>query len=214
MVRYSPELQLQPELISLVLNFFVGKSGIRSLEPKVQLRAWYLFARLLVRVQKNIVPISDQILTTFTDLLEIRVPVAVETQLDAIESDSESESEHDVFFDNQLYLFQSAGLLIALTQTPNCKIGHTLLQSLQVTITDRLPAELDQLSIQIVHHCIMAIGDIAKGLDSAAEVSSNVRQEVGNRLLYPAAETILNSLKVLEDSSLIREAVRTLSLSS
>src|SRR5271154_4267232 len=153
MVRYSPELQLQPELISLVLNFFVGKSGIRSLEPKVQLRAWYLFARLLVRVQKNIVPISDQILTTFTDLLEIRVPVAVETQLDAIESDSESESEHDVFFDNQLYLFQSAGLLIALTQTPNCKIGHTLLQSLQVTITDRLPAELDQLSIQIVHHC-------------------------------------------------------------
>jgi exportin-T len=209
MVRYTVELHLQPELISSVLNFFVGASGIHCLEPRVQLRAWYLFARLLVRVQKNIVPISEQILTAFTDLLEIRVPVAIETKQDAIDSDSDNGTEHNLLFDNQLYLFQSAGLLIALSQSPNSEVGRALLRSLEVTMTDHLGARSDLLSVQVVHHCIMAIGDIAKGIDSASDISSSACQQASTRLLRPATETILNALRVLEDSTLIREAVRT-----
>ena len=212
-VRYSAEIQLQSNIIPAILEFFVGPSGIHSAEPRVQFRAWYLFDRFLNKLQKDIVSISEQILTAFGDLLVIRAPVASASAIETPDSDSETESERDVLFDNQLYLFQSAGLLTALSQTSNFELGQALIQALQSTIKDHLTGALpDQQGVHYVHHAIMAIGNVAKGFDGAVEISSITRQQTGTKLFSPAAETVLKALSLYEDSSQIRDAVTLISL--
>ena len=209
MVRYSTELQLQPELIPVVLEFFVGPFGIHSSEAQVQLRAWYLFERLLVKMQNNITSMSEQILAAFTDLLQINVTSSSISTFQTVDSDSETDSEHDVVFDNQLYLFQSAGLLIASMHTTDFKAGENVLQSLIKIINERLQlTHSDQAVVLKIHHTIMAIGDIAKGFDSANDGPTLSRQQIGNRLFTPASETILKALATFEESSHIRDAVR------
>jgi exportin-T len=208
-VRFSAELQLQASLIPAVLEFFVGRAGIHSEEPRVQLRAWYLFDRLLGKLQKDVAPIADQLLATFTDLLPIRVTIASPHSSQSDDSDSESDSEaQDTLFDSQLYLFQSAGLLVAVTESAS-EMGQVLLQSLTSSINERLQAgSFNQYAILYIHHCIMAIGDYAKGIENANEVPSNTRQQIGTRLFSPAAETILAALTNCNESSQVRDAVR------
>lgn len=210
-VRYSSELQLQPDLIHPVLEFFVGPYGIHSDEPQVQLRAWYLFERLLVKMQSNVGPMSAQILAAFTDLLQINIAPTSKSSFQTADSDSDSESEQDVVFDNQLYLFQSAGLLIAFMHGTNLKAGEDLVESLITNINAHLEvASPDQAVVLNIHHTIMAIGDVAKGFDSANDAPGLSRQQIGNRLFTPASETILKALARFEDSGLIRDAVNPL----
>jgi exportin-T len=202
MVRYSTELQLQPSLLSPVLEFFVGPSGIHSTEAHVQLRAWYLFERFLIKIQGNISAMAEQLLSAFMDLLQIDVTAP---SISTADSDSESNSEQDLVFDNQLFLFQSAGLLIASLQSTNFKAGEVLLRSLNANIDARVrsPAQ-DSMTILIVHHNIMAIGDIAKGFDNSVIQS---RRQFGHRLFSSANETILTALMRFQDSSSVRDAV-------
>lgn len=214
-VRYSSQLQLRSDLIPPVLEFFVGAMGIQSNEARVQLRSWYLFERYLVKVQRNIAPMSDQILVAFTDLLQIRITTSSNPPIQAPDSDSDNESEHDVFFDSQLYLFQAAGLLIALMDPTKLEVAEALLQSLIANINEQTRlATSDQTLVVNIHHTIMAIGDIAKGYDGADDGSTMSRQSVGNRLFAPASEVILEALANFEDSSLIRDAVNPLIPSS
>jgi len=184
-----------------VLEFFVGPSGIHSTEAHVQLRAWYLFERLLIKIQDNVAPMAEQVLNAFVDLLQIDVPVSIS----AADTDSESNSEHDVVFDNQLFLFQSAGLLVASLQSTNFKAGEGLLQCLNTNIESRVQQQAqDSMTILIVHHIIMAIGDVAKGFDDSMIQS---RRQFGPRLFSSATETILRALLRFQDSSSIRDAV-------
>jgi exportin-T len=203
MVRYSAELQLQPSLLSPVLEFFVGPSGIHSTETHVQLRAWYLFERLLIKIQDKVSPMAEQVLGAFINLLQIDVTAS---SISTADSDSESTSEQDVVFDNQLFLFQSAGLLIASLQSTNFKAADGLLQSLTGTIDARVQLQAqDPVTILTVHHNIMALGDIAKGFDNSAIQS---RRQFGHRLFSLPSDSILRALVTFQDSSSVRDAVR------
>jgi len=207
-VRYSSQLQLRSDLIPPVLEFFVGTMGIHSNEARVQLRSWYLFERYLVKVQSHIAAMSDQILVAFTDLLQIRVMPASLPTNQAPDTDSDTESEHDVFFDSQLYLFQAAGLLIALMNATKLDVAEALMRSLIVNINEKTRlAAADQTLVVNIHHTVMAIGDIAKGYDGAGDGSTMPRESVGNRLFAPASQVILEALANFEDSSFIRDAV-------
>jgi exportin-T len=205
-VRYSTVLVVQPDLIPPVLEFFVGHSGIHSSEARVQLRAWYLFSRLIGKIQKHAAPMSEQIIGAFTDLLEIRVKPALESG----DTDSDTDSEQqDAFFDSQLYLFQSAGLLIASSRNNNLAVGQALLQSLTANIDECIQAATaNQAVILNVHHSIMAIGDIAKGFEGASDITASTRQGAGTQLFTAPSETILKGLERLEESVSIRDAVR------
>lgn len=211
-VRYSTELLLRADLIPILLEFFVGPLGIHSTESQVQLRAWYLFERFLNKLLHQIAPtstrlLSTQLLASFTDLLTIRINSA-ETTDENIDTDSDTESAHDLFFDSQLYLFQAAGLLIGSTQSSELEVGEALLESLTANICGYLQgANQDQSTILKIHHTIMAIGDIAKGLDGAVHVSVSARQQIGAHLFSTATEVILRTVEGLEDSSSIRDAV-------
>jgi exportin-T len=207
-VRYSVEVQHQPNLIPPILEFFVSRYGIHSPEPNVQLRAWYLFGRLLSKFQKDISPISEQIMTTFTDLLVIQQPAELRTSIESVDSDSENESGRDIFFYNQLYLYQSAGLLTALAEHTNSEIFQALIEGLEGTINENMRSErLDQQGVHYVHHSIMALGDIAKGFDSVGEVSSEAHRQRGIELFYPVSETVLKATSTYQDFGQIRDAV-------
>jgi exportin-T len=208
-VRYSAELLLQPELIPSVLEFFVGFTGIHSVEQHVRFRAWYLFNRLLRKMQGHLVSISEQILAAFSDLLQIRVTETSTAPNPLGDGDSDSDSEQqDALFDSQVYLFQSAGLLIASTQSSNFEVGQALLRSLSNNIQERVQASsIDPSGLLYVHHTVMAVGDIAKGFDEANEIPPPAREQAVNVLFIPATETILKALTRFEDSNLIRDAV-------
>jgi exportin-T len=205
-LRYSTVLELRRDLIPPVLEFFAGSSGIHSSEARVQLRAWYLFSRLLGRIHKHLASMSEQIISSFLHLLEIRLKPSVPLLVG--DSDSDSDSEQDVFFESQLYLFQCAGLLVASTQSNDLEVGHALLRSLCGNIDEPLTVAMpDHSAILRVHHSIMAIGEIAKGYDSAGEMTVSARQDATIRLFTGPTETILEGLERLEESLLIRDAV-------
>lgn len=206
-VRYSSELLLLPDLIPPVLEVFVGPLGIHNTDAQAQFRSWYLFERLLQKTQNHIAPMSDQVLASFTDLLQINVSLDSNSAFETPGSDSENDSEQDVFFDNQLYLFQSAGLLIALSCSSNFKAGEMLLHSLTANINSQLEiASPDQSLILNVHHTIMALGDIAKGFDNAVMCMAT-HQRDKNRIFLPTSEIILKALTRFEESVAIRDAV-------
>jgi exportin-T len=202
-VRYSTELQLKMDFNPPVLEFFVGPYGIRSKEPTVQLRSWYLFERLLVKIHPYISSMVEQVLLSFMDLLVIHI-TPKNAMFQSQDSDSDNESEQDVVFDSQLYLYQSAGLLIACMS--KLDVAETLLQSLISNIKSRFQiVNPDQLVIMNIHHTIMAIGDIAKGFDSA---SRNSGEQLGTRIFGPAAETINEALERFEEYNIVRDATR------
>jgi len=119
------------------------------------LRAWYLFERFLGKLDAvHLTPLSSQLLASFTDLLPIRV--TIKSGGGVVDSDSESESETDLVFDNQLYLFQAAGLLMA--RGANLQVGEALIQELCNGITERLtvvPSAVDQELLGYIHHSMM-----------------------------------------------------------
>jgi hypothetical protein len=145
---------------------------------------------------------AEQVLGAFIDLLQIDV---AESSISTADSDSESSSEQDVVFDNQLFLFQSAGLLIASLQSTNFKAADGLLQSLIGNIDARVQLQAqDPVTILTVHHNIMALGDIAKGFDNSVIQS---RRQFGHRLFLLASDSILRALVTFQDSSSVRDAV-------
>jgi exportin-T len=209
-VRYAAELRLQADLIPRVLEFFAGPLGIHSNETQVQLRSWYLFERLLGKLQINVGTMLEQILSALTDLLQIHVS-STSAMLESSDTDSESDSEHDVFFDSQLYLFQLVGLLIASMETSDLAIRQAVLVSLNANINQLVQnPSPDQPVVLSIHHTIMAIGNVAKGYDGASAVSVLPRQEIGHRLFAPSTDMILKALTRFEDSAPIRDAVNNL----
>lgn len=211
-VRYAVEMQSEPDtLIPTILQVFVGHLGIHARESQVQLRAWYLFERFLGKLDAvHLTPLSSQLLASFTDLLRIRV--TIKSGGGVVDSDSESESETDLVFDNQLYLFQVAGLLMA--RGANLQVGEALIQELCNGITERLaviPSVVDQELLGYIHHSIMAIGDVAKGFEGGTPSQEGSVQQVGTQLFAPASEVILKALERFEDSSYVRDAVCPLS---
>lgn len=180
-VRYVDILHARKELIDPILTAFVGERGIHNQSLNVKARNFYLFQRftLLARrfIPTNFVP---KLLESITDLLVLSVEVL---PLEQGDEDVLIKSVNTVgLFQYQLNLYEAIGCILAkLSEIPTDQVNYLnqIIQPLLASIQQSLQSSPDRVeNILNVHHTILAIGHLAKGLPepSLIQQSSSLDQ--------------------------------------
>jgi exportin-T len=193
-------------------------SGLHNPSSSVRARVFYLFHRFIKEARNEISSdLAGTLLESIRDLLPIEVDIP---ELENPEQqDLLTEAiKNPGLFDSQLYLFETAGVLISLFWR-STEQSASLLLSIVKPLMSELSVNLQAvetsreiLPILKVHHGIMALGNVAKGFpDFPAPVPDgyilpplDVFREI--------AQAILVSLEALNAIKGIRDAVGSISI--
>ncbi|KAK9453788.1 armadillo-type protein [Dipodascopsis uninucleata] len=206
-VKNNKFFETNQQLIPRVLEIFVSRVGIHSTYLQVQVRSWYLFYRFIKSCKILIGDIAETALNAYGDLLIIKAEVAPEKSDGDSEFSAEGPSESGIF-ETRLYLFEVAGILISIDRVSDEKQINILQSILSPIFRDMenslyRASEDPQQALQI-HHDIMAIGTVARGIvDGGKPITEAVRSE-----FLMASRAILVSLETLSKLEIIREASR------
>ncbi|CEP63156.1 Ran GTPase-binding protein LOS1 LALA0_S07e03664g [Lachancea lanzarotensis] len=207
-VRHHLFLQASSKDEITLLNTFCSELGMFSSKERVRLRTWYLFTRFVKLTKPKLAaePLS-QLLIKISQLLVIK---AVET--------TQQSPEHNVTFNNQLYLFDGVGMLIGASSdsTYNLLDGVLvpLFSSLESCISDQTKSSN---GVMQAHHVLMAIGTVARGIHSGLVPDNQVNStEVASKFFSRAlvekfsnvAEVILVTFSYFNKHEVIRDATR------
>lgn len=196
------------DLVNSILNYFLT-FGLYNSNEKVQLRCWYLFFRFT----KLIKPVFDdelilKLITNLSnDLLVIKAELPMKDEDDEIVEVSSK-------FDNQLYLFESLGLLISLINNDKIMLKlklfdiviNPIFSDLEKIIKLLQSSEQQQLVLQ-AHHSLMAIGTIARGFEYDSQPNKKYPDEIILKF-NNVAEVVLFTLESLSKYEIIRDAAR------
>ncbi|CAJ0829023.1 14246_t:CDS:10 [Entrophospora sp. SA101] len=207
-VRYYQFFEVQPEYIPIVLEAFIDTRGLHSINLQIRSRSWYLFYKFVKSLKSKMSNYVETVLSSIQDLLIIQLDPAITDA--AGEILLAKEEAMDNTFTNQLYLFETVGILITIDSVPI----ETQMEYLKA-IVGPLLAELQQnletgskdvRTIIQIHHLMMAIGSIAKGFP---EASKGVAQTVPwIDFMKQTTEAILVVLKTLSNFEIIRDSAR------
>lgn len=103
-VRYDKFFSVEPQHIPNVLMAFLDQRGLRHNSPKVRSRVAYLFSRFIKTLHKHMNTFIEDILTRIQDLLALAPP---ENGFPAL-----------LTSDDQLFMFETAGILIVNGESP------------------------------------------------------------------------------------------------
>ncbi len=187
--------------------------GLHSSSSRLRARIFYLFNKFIKETRAEIpLAIAGELLERIRDLLVIQVELP---QLETPESDLLTEAlKLPADFDKQVYLFETAGMLLSLYfKTPDQQ--RPLLLSIVKPMLDELSASLQAvkgpdnvLAIVKVHHIIIALGNVARGFpDFPAPVPEGYILPPVD-IFTEIAKAILVSVEALNSFRPIREAVR------
>lgn len=192
--------------------------GLHSGSSKARARIFYLFNKFIKEAKGEIPPsIAGELLEGFRDLLTVQVEMP---QLEDPTQDLLTEAlKLPADFDKQVYLFETAGLLMSLYYR-NPEQQRPLLLSIIQPLLDDLSKNLQAakanpgnvLAVVKVHHIVIALGNVARGFpDFPSPVPEgyilppvDIFTEIG--------QAILVSLEALNTFRPIREAVSTLTI--
>ncbi|WBW71081.1 karyopherin/importin-beta family nuclear import receptor Los1 [Schizosaccharomyces osmophilus] len=204
LVRYSGFFEYQPSAIGPIMEYFVGPTGIHNSNERVRVRAWYLFYRFVRSVTKYVATYAESSLALLGDLLNIDVQPS--TDIDSPEPTLNS-SIRNSSFNSQLYLFETAGILIssgALPREEQVLFCDSLIDALLYKANSALSSNASSLESIISVYCsLMAIGNFAKGFP--ARDSQEIAWLSTFNKASDAIFSILNTMGFSED---IRSAVR------
>ncbi|ODQ51343.1 Xpo1-domain-containing protein [Saitoella complicata NRRL Y-17804] len=208
-VRYVSFFQLQSAFVPKVLEIFIGPKGLHNENVQVRTRAWYLFYRFVKSLKNNLGNIAEVALTAMGDLLVVTAELPSE-DLEAENEMSADAATSGGSFESQLYLFESAGLLISDQSVPaeqQLAVARKLLAPLFADIQQRLAgSKTDQLNVLQVHHDIMAIGTFCKGFPETMK-GEPATAEWATAFLE-ATEVILVALQTFNTVEIVRDASR------
>ncbi|ODV82064.1 Xpo1-domain-containing protein [Suhomyces tanzawaensis NRRL Y-17324] len=192
-----------PVIIKLI-NIFTSQIGLLNQVEKVRLRSWYLFFRFIKLTKPTLTDEAfiESILIKLQPLLVIKAELPVKD-----EDDNLIEEEN---FSNQLYLFESIGLLISLIPNDllNSKlklidlIFQPLFSNLEACIKNSDHHNQPLITLQ-VHHSLMAIGTFVRGFEDSSQIHDEVINKINN-----ASQVVVISLENFPKSEIIREAAR------
>lgn len=103
-VRYDKFFIVEPQHIPNVLMAFLDQRGLRHNSPKVRSRVAYLFSRFIKTLHKHMNTFIEDILSRIQDLLALAPP---ENGFPAL-----------LTSDDQLFMFETAGILIVNGESP------------------------------------------------------------------------------------------------
>lgn len=195
------------ELVAKILQLF-SDYGLFSAVESVRLRTWYLFFRFVNATKpKTNEFMLESMLIKFQPLLVIKAELPTR-------DDDDDLIEHGNF-NNQLYLFEALGMLVAMTDS--CEVSaksvdilfQPLFSSLETCISRDDKAVNPLIPLQ-AHHSLMAIATIVKGLDTQAPGKSEslknnqtLVSKIGN-----AAQVVVITLENFNKSETVRDASR------
>jgi exportin-T len=194
------------ELTNHILGLFTSL-GLYNANEKVQMRCWYLFFRFakLTKPELN-AEVIQQLVSDMSQSL-----LVIEAELPTKDDDSEY-VETSSKFDNQLYLFETLGLLISLYDNNKIQLKLKLIDTLLSPIFTNLQGIIassprDPKTVLEAHHLLMAIGTIARGFEYDTAPNKVYAPEVTERF-NSTAEVVLVTLENLSSFETIRDAAR------
>uniref|UniRef100_A0A673G482 Exportin-T n=1 Tax=Sinocyclocheilus rhinocerous TaxID=307959 RepID=A0A673G482_9TELE len=145
-VRYDKFFLVEPQHIPSVLMAFLDHRGLRHSSPKVRSRVAYLFSRFIKTLHKHMNAFIEDILSRIQDLLELAPP---ENGFLALLSS-----------DDQLFVFETAGVLIVNGESP-AERKQALMRSLLTPLMEafhmllaKLPQEADEERQAVLADCL------------------------------------------------------------
>ncbi|KAH3683018.1 hypothetical protein WICPIJ_006022 [Wickerhamomyces pijperi] len=212
-VRHYNFLNANTDKVGLanhILGLFNTNVGLYNKDEKTRYRCWYLFFRF-VKLTKPV--LSEDVITRLVNDMFVNRLLYVEAELPIKDEDSET-IEYSSKFDNQLYLFESLGLLISLVPNEQMALKTKLLDTLLNPIFGELQkiisssnASQDQQLVLQAHHLLMSIGTIARGFEYDTVPNKKYPPEIIERFSN-TSEVVLVTLENLSTNEIIRDASR------
>lgn len=225
-------------LTNNILEVINSKYGLFNEHSKVQKRCFYLFSRFIKLTKPVLEPsiLSNLIGALSQSLLAVKAQVSPENKT-ALQQDSgfdedDKELTEDSYFESQLYLFETIGLLIALCANKGrgasggldesianmidiilSPLFNDLKQCMDLFPSVQFPLDKQQVILQ-AHHCLTAIGTFARGFEYN-NPNSNVNvaaEHVQNKTVVSkfenASEVVLVILENFKQFKTIRDSAR------
>lgn len=192
------------EVLMKVLNIFVSNFGVFSDNEKVKYRSWYLFYRFIKMTKPSIDDyVTHSLIQTLLPLLEQNVEI-ISNKNKTLESIDLNLIEENGSFENQLYLFESIGLLITLMKDQDQKITmiESVLQPIFLTL-ERSIGSISNLTLPTlitVQHSLNSMGTIVKPFENEP-LNSKLSQ-----ILSQISQVILITFESFINYNIIRSA--------
>lgn len=217
-VRYASFLDQNQHTIPVVLEKLL--SFAHHPVPKVKLRSWYLFYRLVKHLRGKMGNVAETVIMSLRDVLVIQA----ELPSDADGANGGGDTGFtDTIFQQQLYLFEAIGALSSMNAVPAEQQAY-LARSVIAPIFSDMEANLapakahNDRALQQMHHDIMALGTLARGFSDwmpgmsasstwPSQTTLPLAPEVSDAF-GQVSEATLTALEALNFSPTIRAASR------
>ncbi|KAI4901717.1 hypothetical protein NFI96_000204 [Prochilodus magdalenae] len=200
-VRYDKFFIVEPQHIPNVLMAFLDHRGLRHSSPKVRSRVAYLFSRFIKTLYKHMNAYIEDILSRIQDLLELAPP---ENGFPALLSS-----------DDQLFMFETAGVLIVNGECPADR-KQGLMRSLLTPLMEAFRLLLAKLTQEVDEERQTALADClshAVGFASRTSKAFSNKQTVKlcgcSEVYLDCLQTFLPALSCPVQRGTLRSAVRS-----
>ncbi|XP_051546507.1 exportin-T isoform X1 [Myxocyprinus asiaticus] len=200
-VRYDKFFLVEPQHIPSVLMAFLDHRGLRHSSPKVRSRVAYLFSRFIKTLHKQMNAFIEDILRRIQDLLELAPP---ENGFPALLSS-----------DDQLFMFETAGVLIVNGESP-AERKQALMRSLLTPLMEafrmllaKLPQEANEVRQTVLADCLSHAVGFASRTSKAFSNKQTVRQCGCSEVYLDCLQTFLPALGCPVQRGPLRSAVRS-----
>uniref|UniRef100_A0A3Q3WFT7 Exportin-T n=1 Tax=Mola mola TaxID=94237 RepID=A0A3Q3WFT7_MOLML len=200
-VRYDKFFTAEPQHIPTVLMAFLDQRGLRHNSPKVRSRVAYLFSRFVKTLHKHMNSFIEDILTQIQDLLELAPP---ENGFPAL-----------LTSDDQLFMFETAGILIVNGESP-VERKQALMRSLLLPLMDafrllfaKLSQETEEERRSALADCLSHAVGFASRTSKAFSNKQTVKQCGCTEVYRDCMQTFLPALSCPVQRGVLRSSVRS-----
>ncbi|KAL6474664.1 hypothetical protein MHYP_G00182250 [Metynnis hypsauchen] len=200
-VRYDKFFIVEPQHIPNVLVAFLDHRGLRHSSPKVRSRVAYLFSRFIKTLHKHMNAYIEDILSRIQDLLELAPP---ENGFPALLSN-----------DDQLFMFETAGVLIVNGECPADR-KQALMRSLLTPLMEafrlllaKLTQEADEERRTALADCLSHAVGFASRTSKAFSNKQTVKLCGCSEVYLDCLQTFLPALSCPVQRGTLRSAVRS-----
>uniref|UniRef100_A0A673A4M9 Exportin-T n=1 Tax=Sphaeramia orbicularis TaxID=375764 RepID=A0A673A4M9_9TELE len=200
-VRYDKFFIVEPQHIPSVLMAFLDQRGLRHNSPKVRSRVAYLFSRFIKTLHKHMNAFIEDILTRIQDLLELAPP---ENGFPAL-----------LTSDDQLFMFETAGVLIVNGESP-VERKQAMMRGLLTPLMDafrlllaKLPQETEEERQAALADCLSHAVGFASRTSKAFSNKQTVKQCGCTEVYRDCLQTFLPALSCPVQRGVLRSSVRS-----
>ncbi|KAK7896758.1 hypothetical protein WMY93_022083 [Mugilogobius chulae] len=200
-VRYDKFFIVEPQHIPNVLMAFLDQRGLRHNSPKVRSRVAYLFSRFIKTLHKHMNAFIEDILTRIQDLLALAPP---ENGFPALLTN-----------DDQLFMFETAGILIVNGESP-VERKQAMMRSLLTPLMEafglllaKLLQESDEERQAAIADCLSHAVGFASRTSKAFSNKQTVKQCGCTEVYRDCLQTFLPALSCPVQRGVLRSSVRS-----